>query len=114
MIRLSNEVFKSELARQAILATIRAKGRKVKGLDEKIQNACNSLSEVAAHELFTLCRKIVFTYNYPKWRLKATHNQRNNKDEARAARVANFKENNPDHPVLKDNTHNVNFNFWDR
>lgn len=112
---LNREIYKSELAQDAILAAIKSKGRNVKGLDRKVQDACNTLSAEAGQELYNLYERIMFTYNYRTIRLKAVHNQRNNSKEARAARVASFLESNPDHPLARSkNEATHKFNYWSR
>jgi hypothetical protein len=110
---ISHAIYKSELAQDAILATINAKGRKIKGLTAQIQAACNSLEAQDAQELWKLCKRIELSYNYRKVRLKAVHNQRNNDEDARKARVWNFMEQNPNHPILADTTAKK-FNYWSR
>jgi hypothetical protein len=110
---LHREIYNSTLAQDALLACINAKGRKVKGLDRKIQNACNTLSAENAQELWKLCKRIQLSFNYRKVRLKAVHNQRNNSEDARKARVWNFIEQNPNHPVIQD-TVAKKFNYWSR
>ncbi len=110
---LHREIYKSELAQDAILATINAKGRKIKGLDRKIQDACNTLSAENAQELWRLCKRIELSYNYRKVRLKAVHNQKNISEEARQARVWNFLEQNPNHPAVLE-TQVKKFNYWSR
>lgn len=110
---LNREIYKSELAQDAILAMIKAKGRKVQGLDRKVQDACNSLSAESAQELWRLCKRIELSYNYRKVRLKAVHNQKNISEEARQARVWNFLEKNPNHPLITD-TSVKKLNYWER
>ena len=110
---LSREIYKSALAQDAILASINAKGRKIKGLDRKIQNACNTLSAEGGQELWKLCKRIHLSFNYRKVRLKAVHNQRNNTEDARKARVWNFLEQNPNHPIITD-TSVKKLNYWER
>jgi hypothetical protein len=92
---------------------IHAKGRKVKGLDSKVQEACNSLSPIGGQELFKLCKRIELSYNYRKVALKAIHNQRNNDEDARTARVWNFIDQNPNHPIIK-NAEVKKPNYWER
>lgn len=112
---LNREIYKSELAQDAILATIRSKGRNVSGLTRKVQDACNTLSPEAGRELFALYESIMFSYNYRKIRLKAVHNQRDCSKEARAARVASFIENNKEHPLARGEIEPVKkFNYWSR
>ena len=114
---LNREIYKSELAQDAILAAIKAKGRKMKDLDRKVQDACNSLSAEAGQELYNLYERIMFSYNYRKIRLKAVHNQRDVSKEARAARVASFIENNPEHYLVKQSKEleaKQKFNYWSR
>jgi hypothetical protein len=110
---LSHAIYKSELAQDAILSVINAKGRKIKGLTSKIQVACNSLEAQDAQELWKLCKRIELSFNYRKVRLKAVHNQRNNDEDARKARVWNFIEQNPNHPLITD-TSVKKLNYWER
>ena len=111
---LHREIYRSKLAQDALLACINAKGRKVAGLDQKIQVACNSLSPECGQELFRLCKRIQLSFNYRKVRLKAIHNQRNNTEDARTARVWSFLEQNPNHPLTKENSIRPKLNYWER
>lgn len=111
---LEREIYKSTLAQDAILASIKAKGRKVAGLDRKIQDACNTLSAENGQKLYRLCKSIEFSYNYGKIRLKAIHNQRNISADARSARVASFLESNKDHPLARNEVPVKKFNYWMR
>ena len=110
---LSREIYRSELAQDAILASINSKGRKIKGLDREIQNACNTLSPEAGQELFRLCKRIHLSFNYRKVALKALHNPRNNDEDSRKTRVWDFMDRNPSHPAINDTTMKK-FNYWTR
>jgi len=112
-MNLSNEVYRNEAALDAIEATLKAKGRKVKRANAKIEEALEQLSPEGKQELLDLCWRIAFTYNYRPIRLKAVRNQRRNTREYQAARVANFFENNPDHPLHKG-TSVRKVNYWER
>jgi len=100
-MHLSNEVYRNEAALDAIEATLKAKGRKVKRANAKIEEALEQLSIEGRKELLDLCWRIAFTYNYRPIRLKAVRNQRRNTREYQSARVANFFDNNPNHPLAK-------------
>lgn len=112
-MRLSNEIYRNEAALDAIAVALKAKGRKFKRVEEKIEEALPQLSDEGKQELLDLCWKIAFTHNYRPIRLKAVRNQRRNTREYQAARVANFFDNNPDHP-LAQGAEVRKFNYWER
>lgn len=108
---LSKELYKNKLALQALQAVLKAKGRKVKGLNEQVQTALTTLSLEGQQELLNLVLRINTSFNYRKLRLKAVHNQKNNAEELRLARVWSYQENNPEAKVV---TSSKKFNYWER
>ena len=70
---LSKELYKNKLALQALQAVLKAKGRKVKGLNEQVQTALATLSLEGQQELLNLVLRINTSFNYRKLRLKAVH-----------------------------------------
>lgn len=112
-MNLSNELYRNVAALDAIEATLKAKGRKVKRANAKVEEALEQLSLEGKQELLDLCWRIAFSYNYRPIRLKAVRNQRRNTREYQAARVANFFDNNPEHPLNKGASVRQ-FNYWER
>lgn len=108
---LSKELYSNVSVLKALQAVLKAKGRKVKGLNEQVQNALETLSPEAQQELINIVLCINTSFNYRKLRLKAIHNQKNNSEELRLARVWSYQENNPE---TKVDTSAKKFNYWER